>query len=177
MKNKKEILWAHIVSTLLNSQTQKYCIAWKLKRDHVFLTPHSKMNVRLAAQVCSKITSVAIQQIVGDIASETCQYLEMANKWFDCMNTRSKYHALRRRNDDLLPYTSVNNKRFDVCYLLWFNCYKQIFNCVCFLFSGCRIHFWGIWKSGNQKSTPFLVFQIKSRKDCSYLARRTLGIK
>lgn len=44
------ILWSH-VETVYNDDMQGQLYRTKLKYDHVYLTPSSTMNVRLAAQV------------------------------------------------------------------------------------------------------------------------------
>ncbi len=56
-----------------------------------------------------------IEATFGAEAEATVKFLRMNDRMFDCMNVRSSTEGLRKRKPDLLPYTSLNDPRFDVC--------------------------------------------------------------
>ncbi|CAB4011886.1 Hypothetical predicted protein [Paramuricea clavata] len=72
------------------------------------------MKVRLAAQVMSNTVAMALHRRYpqGD-AGETAKFCEMVNKFFDCRNTRSTTEHIRKRNEFLAEYTSLDDSRFD----------------------------------------------------------------
>ena len=58
-------------------------------------------------------SSVALA-ISNPDAEETAKFLQLMDRFFDCMNVRSDMEAARRRKPDLAPYMAVNDPRFDV---------------------------------------------------------------
>ncbi len=55
-----------------------------------------------------------IKQLGNPDAQETANFLQMTNTFFDCCNVRSKVEGVRKRNPNLLPYTSIDDPRFEV---------------------------------------------------------------
>lgn len=84
----------------------------KLTREHLYLTPHSKMRVNLAAQVMSSSVANVMTTYGLPEFSETAHFISLVDRFFDCLNTRSLTEADRRRKPDLKPYTSDNDTRF-----------------------------------------------------------------
>ena len=51
----------------------------------------------------------------GDNTMEgTREFIEMFNKFFDCLNISSAQEGQRKRNPNMMPYTSVDDARFQV---------------------------------------------------------------
>ena len=50
----------------------------------------------------------------GDDAQETAGFILLMDRFFDCLNVRSDVEGQRRRKPDMLPYTDVNDARFQV---------------------------------------------------------------
>lgn len=106
------LLWQH-VRDLYNADVQRQLRRTKLRHDHIFLTPHSKMNVRLAAQVLSQSVGRVMQEYGQDESRETAQLILHMDQFFDCLNSRHLFEADHTRNPDLLPYRNINDPRFD----------------------------------------------------------------
>lgn len=49
---------------------------------------------------------------------ETQRFVEMFDKFFDCLNVRHPTEHIRHRKPFLRPYTSTDDERFTVCYAL-----------------------------------------------------------
>jgi len=104
------ILWQHIVD-LYHADLQNGLRRTKLTRDHVYLTPHSVMRVKLAAQVLSRQVGLVMQQFGTPEAQETAKFLLLMDRFFDYLNSRNRHEADHTRKPDLLPYTSVDDER------------------------------------------------------------------
>jgi hypothetical protein len=114
MWNGKNMIWYHIAALYHADLEQDLHQLPKLTVDHINLTSFSKMKVRLAAQVMSNTVAMALHRHYpqGD-AEETAKFCEMVNKFFDCLNTRSTTEHIRKRNEFLAEYTSLDDSRFD----------------------------------------------------------------
>ena len=55
-----------------------------------------------------------VLQVSGEEASETSKFLGLMNRFFDCLNVRSRNESIRTRNPDLAPYTMIDDPRFEV---------------------------------------------------------------
>ena len=110
--NGKHILWTHITE-VYRHDTEGPLQRTKLTADHVNLTPYSVMNVRLAAQVLSFTVGRIMQAYCGPESGETAKFILLMDRFFDCLNTRSKKEAIYERKPDLLPYTSIDDPRFE----------------------------------------------------------------
>ena len=112
--NTQDISWIHIVSLYenYNELTPKGLrLCPKLKRAHIDLTPFSRMNVRLAANVLSDTVSRGLKRCYGDRVRATCELINMVNKWFDIMNTKSIGELFASRNPNLNVFSSLNDER------------------------------------------------------------------
>ena len=49
-------------------------------------------------QTLSKTVAIGLQQFVGSTASESAEFCEMLNKFFDCLNTRCLGEGWRTSN-------------------------------------------------------------------------------
>lgn len=58
--------------------------------------------------------SVVFQFLNKDEFSETSKFCKMFDRFFDCMNVRSKGEGRNKRKPDLEPYQSVDDPRFHV---------------------------------------------------------------
>ncbi|KAK6168333.1 hypothetical protein SNE40_020890 [Patella caerulea] len=70
------------------------------------------MKVNLAAQVLSRSVGLIIEEYGGEAATETARFIKLVDRFFDCLNVRSLYEGERKRKPDLMPYTSVDDPRF-----------------------------------------------------------------
>ena len=84
---------------LCNSQTQFLRAVGDLARyrsssRHLHRTCYSKVSVRLAAQTLSASVARAIKnapQSKQAEMEETAKFIDVVDKWLDCMNTRPGY--------------------------------------------------------------------------------------
>ena len=49
---------------------------------------------------------------------ETSKFCRMFDRFFDCLNTRDAREGKHKRKPDLDPYRSVEDKRFDVSFVM-----------------------------------------------------------
>jgi len=86
----------------------------KLRSDHIYPTSHSLMNVRLAAQVLSSSVAKVMNLHGGEEAKETAKFIaKMDRCFFLPLNTRSLTEGIETQKDSLLPYTDMNDIRFN----------------------------------------------------------------
>lgn len=69
------------------------------------------MRVNLAAQVLSATVANALEHCYGTHVVGTVHFIRMMNTWFDLLNVKHLYEAKHKRNDDLKPYTDLNDPR------------------------------------------------------------------
>ena len=130
----------------------------KLKFEHVRLTSFSRMRVDLAAQVSThlhvcyihcalvvhflqnsslyrfpvKVLSESVAhalQFYGDPdTTETQRFVRTFDKFFDCLNVRSPSEYIKKRKENLQPYTSADDRR--LCVSL---CYYYSYVCMCII--------------------------------------------
>ena len=82
------------------------------------------MNVSLAANMLSSTVSRALRHIYGNRVRATCDYIDMINRWFYILNTKSIGESISARNPDLGVFTNVNDERFhwlEFVFLQYFN--------------------------------------------------------
>lgn len=107
----QHILWQHFVD-LYRRDCGMQVRMTKLTAEHVYLTPASVMNVRLAAQVLSERVGKVLTEFGGPECRETAKFVLLMDQFFDCMNGRSKKEGARKRKPNLKPYTDQNDDRF-----------------------------------------------------------------
>ncbi len=61
-----------------------------------------------------------IRALGNPAAQETANFVQLCNDFFDCCNVRSELEGKKKRNPNLLPYTSVDDPRFEVSNLALF---------------------------------------------------------
>ena len=78
----------------------------KVGKDFTFLLDNFKV---MSASVA------AVMRAYGqDEMQETANFLALMDRFFDCLNVRSEKEGARKRKPDLLPFTDVDDKRFEV---------------------------------------------------------------
>ena len=79
----------------------------KLKYDHVYLTPYSVMNVRLAAQVLSETVGKVLLVTGCPEVAATANLCLMMDKFFYSVNVRNTEEHKIRLKSFLRPYRNV----------------------------------------------------------------------
>ena len=107
-----ECLWSHITSLYHENLNHGVKLVPKLKYEHINLTPFSKMNVRLTAQVLSKTVGKVIEHFGPPEALETSKFCIMIDKLFDCLNVSNTHEYKTKKKEFLKPYEDLNDPRF-----------------------------------------------------------------
>ena len=127
-KDGKDISWVHIMNLYKDHYSGLYRRCPKLKKAHIDITAFSRLKVSYAAQVLSSTVANAIEMLYGDETSETLKRIRHMNKFFDCSNTRRFDEAARSKNDNVKPYSCVNDPRLNYLlqdFLGYFENWKQ----------------------------------------------------
>ena len=95
--NDQRILWQHI-SEMYKTDLKNGLRRTPLTAEHIYLTPHSVMNVKLAAQVLSYRVGRVLHQYGGAHMQETAKFVLLMDRFFDCLNTRNRFEANHSRN-------------------------------------------------------------------------------
>ena len=106
------LIWNHINDIFLEDQECGLQLLPKITYEHVYLTPYSVMNVRLAAQVLSTTVSKVLSNYGPADAAGTAEFCLMFDKFFDIMNvssTTASSHELKPFN---APFLSTDDPRF-----------------------------------------------------------------
>ena len=111
--NESEMTWDHIISLYEADRLSGVRKLPKLRNEHIYLTPYSKMRVNLAAQVMSETLGKVMLTYGPAKGKETAKLILMIDKFFDCCNTRSLTEGERKRKPFLKPYTSIDDERFE----------------------------------------------------------------
>ena len=85
--------------------------------------------------------------------SETVKFVQMMDRFFDCLNVNSFNKGKRRRKEFQDPYRSGSDFRLKVCFLFLSNFASvqyAVIHCAAIQFpcSGWRKSFWGIFEYG-----------------------------
>lgn len=112
VKSGRTISWSHIVSTVDADKRMQLSRLFKIKEEHVHLSPQLRMRVKLAAQVLSSSMSNAI--IARNLPSlkGTAEFCDYFDKWFDCLNGRYLNEGTNKRKPNLEPYSNLDDPRF-----------------------------------------------------------------
>lgn len=138
-KNGKHISWEHVRKIYREDMASPHLgvsICHKLSKQHLYLTPYSKMRVYLAAQVglfdlnhpymCCSLLSIIILQVMSstvadaltyandDTTTETRVFIRLIDKFFDCLNVRSHLEGFKKRKPSRLAYVHSSDERFKV---------------------------------------------------------------
>ena len=79
------LIWNHISDIFLEDQECGLQLLPKITYEHVYLTPYSVMNVRLAAQVLSTTVSKVLSNYGPADAAGTAEFCLMFDRFFDIM--------------------------------------------------------------------------------------------
>ena len=123
------------------TETPSLAMLHKVKFEHVNLTSFSKMRVDLAAQVstverilyssqCSIYTLLPLQVLsssvanalrvtLKDKATQTANFCDIFDKFFDCLNVTNFDAGKRSRNAFKSPYRSEKDFRLKVRFSLY----------------------------------------------------------
>lgn len=69
----------------------------------------------------------ALWQLCADEIGATVKFIRKMNKFFDCLNTRNLYEERNTRNQNLAPYTAIDDARLTWLindFLKYFNDWK-----------------------------------------------------
>ena len=115
--NGGNISWRHIVRLFEEHCQGAFKLCNKLTEQHVYLTSFTVMKVNLAAQVLSNNVARALEHSydVNEVG-KTVEFIDVINKWFDIMNSRSLFEAQRKRNVNVAPISDSADPR--LCWLL-----------------------------------------------------------
>ena len=83
-----------------------------LRNDHVYLTPYSIMNVRIAAQVLSETVANVLFTTGPADTNATAKLCLMMDQFFNCLNVRNTEEHTVKLQIFLKPYKDVNDARF-----------------------------------------------------------------
>ena len=107
----KEIIWDHILYAYHLQENKGLKLITKLKEEHVYLTPYSKMNVRLATQVLSET-----------VYHGTAEFCSMMDKFFDIFNVKNNIEYISSSKPFLRPFS---------CFVLMTVVYHGLVMCFC----------------------------------------------
>lgn len=68
----------------------------------------------LGSQVMSETVACALEVLNREATQQTRLFIRMMDKFFDCLNVKSKKIGERKRKDFLKPYTTPLDERFEV---------------------------------------------------------------
>lgn len=134
---KEPISWSHIVKLYLDKtdSVQSLSCVPKLKYEHIYLTSFSKMRVDLAAQVCTciciyifmcddfeqcchaKVLSTTVSKALmlrGPEMEATSAFVQLVDRFFDCLNVGNYTDGKRSRNPFKQPYRGATDFRLKV---------------------------------------------------------------
>ena len=106
------LTWNHIKDIFYEDRESALHLLPKLTKSHIELTPFSKMNVRLAAQVLSLSVGNILKEYGPEEASATSQYCLLIDKFFDITNIRSIHESKYSLKSYRAPFKHVNDERF-----------------------------------------------------------------
>ena len=106
------IFWGHVSKLIHDDLERGLKLCPKMSIEHVSLTPFSRMNVRLAAQVLSESVFSALSTFGPPESKATAEYCLMFDKFFDCMNVRNSAETVSKRKSFLKPFSSADDERF-----------------------------------------------------------------
>ena len=107
----KYLLWQHICTIVNDDAENGLKLCPKLSCEHTRLTSYSVMNVRLAGQVLSETTGKILKEYHSPDMHGTAEFCLQLDKFFDCLNVRSREEGNFKRKDAIKPYTSHDDER------------------------------------------------------------------
>lgn len=110
--NGQSIRWETMKTLYEDKAKSRLRVAYKLGNHRANLGQFSKMKLSYAAQVMNRTVANAITDMGQPHSEETARFIRKVNKFYDCINGCSSSDARHKRNYNLNPYNSVNDKRF-----------------------------------------------------------------
>ena len=105
------MLWIRICQIVFNQENVQLKLLPKLQRDHIFLTPYSRMNVRLVVQVLSKSEANILRNYYPCKTHKTTEFFEIMNNGFDIFNVRNSVKGIKTKNCFLQPFSRDTDER------------------------------------------------------------------
>ena len=112
-RNGKKIVWDFIIKLFQEKKGKTLRKSFKLNAQNVFPDSYARMKVKYAAQILSATVAQDLEDQGWDEASETIFFIRFVNDWFDCLNGAHSNVGKRKQNQNLNPYTSEQDSRFD----------------------------------------------------------------
>ena len=112
-KDGSYLLWEHIAKMWREDAHNQLKLLPKITYNHIHLTPYSKMTVSFAAQVPSQTISKSLECYGSPDTVQTSKFCNMIDIFFDCLNIRHPNEWKRKRKENLKPFTSVVDNRFE----------------------------------------------------------------
>lgn len=109
----EKLLWTVIFRLYFTHKDDTLREGFKLNAQNVFLTSYSVMKVKYAAQVLSQSVANVLKQMNWPKTGQLINFIEMMNKFFDCLNGAHSSQALKHLNENLAAYDDINDPRFD----------------------------------------------------------------
>ena len=106
------ILWSHISDMYAENIEMGNPMTTNLKYEHINLTPHSVMDVKLAAQVLSDTVGKLLIEHGPANTHATGKYCRMMDGFFDCFNARNSVEDKRKLKPFRRVYDSLDDMRF-----------------------------------------------------------------
>lgn len=107
----KEIIWDHILYAYHLQENKGLKLITKLKEEHVYLTPYSKMNVRLATQVLSETVAKYFYTYHSEVYHGTAEFCSMMDKFFDIFNVKNNIEYISSSKPFLRPFSCFDDSR------------------------------------------------------------------
>jgi hypothetical protein len=114
MKNGKRITWDFIVKLYEEKKSKTLRKSFKLNAQNVYPDSYARMRVGLAGQVLSNTVGRDLESQGWNDAAETIHFIDLVNSWFDCLNGAHSSQGRKKRNENLNPYTSKEDPRFNL---------------------------------------------------------------
>ena len=105
------LLWDHIQQLVKDDMSNQLKYSSRLSIEHVNLTPFSRMNVRLAAQVLSESVHGILKNFYPEECHGTAEYCLMFDQFFDCVNVKNDIEHRDKQKPNLKPYREVSDGR------------------------------------------------------------------
>ncbi|KAK3922593.1 Transposable element P transposase [Frankliniella fusca] len=114
VKNGKKVTWDFVIKLYDEKNKKSLRKSYKLNAQNVYPDSYARMKVNLAGQVLSNTVAKDLQSQGWFDASETVIFIDHVNRWFDCLNGAHSTQGIKTRNENLNPYTSKEDSRFDI---------------------------------------------------------------
>ena len=90
----------------------------------------------------------ALQFTGGPEVKETAKFVDMFDKFFDCLNVNNFTAGYHKRKDFQQPYRSAGDFRLQVCIIIVPIKFAHMIDCVFIIYSGWRRSFSRTWMLG-----------------------------